>query len=96
MASKLAYSVFTENLIEIALTYADLVFKYPVLTEIDSITWKQKFVDWANEFEEKYPEPEHWEDSDYPDCIDAFAREKIGEFGGIGVKPSAGGVIRTW
>lgn len=83
MASKLVYGVYTENLIEIALTYASMVAEHPELTETDSITWKQQFVEWANEFEEKYPEPEHWEDSDYPDCIDAFAREKIGEYGGI-------------
>ena len=83
MACKLVYGAHTESLIEIALTYANLAVKYPVLTDTDSITWKQKFVEWANEFDEKYPDPEHWEDSDYLDCIDAFAREKIGEYGGI-------------
>lgn len=84
MADKLVYGVYTENLIEISLTYASFVIKYPVLTDTDSITWKQKFVDWANEFEEKYPEPEHWEDSDYLECIDAFAAEKICEYARIG------------
>lgn len=50
MAGKLIYGVYTENLIEIALTYASLLVKHPVLADTDSITWKQEFVDWANEF----------------------------------------------
>lgn len=84
MAGKLIYGVYTENLIEIALTYASLVVKHPVLADTDSITWKQKFVDWANEFEEKYPELEHWDDSAYLECIDAFATDKICEYARIG------------
>lgn len=82
MDGKLVYGLYTENLIEIALTYASLVVKHPALTDTDSATWKQKFVDWANEFEEKYPE--HWEDNDYLEYIDAFATEKICEYARIG------------
>ena len=84
MADKLVYGVYTENLIEIALTYASLMIKYPVLTDTNSITQKQEFVDWANEFEEKYPD--HWENGDYLECIDAFATEKICAYAMIGRK----------
>lgn len=83
MAGKLTYSVYTENLIEIAFAYAELASRYPDLTETDSITWKQQFVKMANEFEDNYPEPGHWGDSDYLDFIDGFAREKIFEFAGM-------------
>ena len=86
MADKLVYGVYTENLIDIALTYASLMIKYPVLTDTDSITWKQEFVDWANEFEKKYQESERLEDSDYLECIDAFATEKICVYAMIGRK----------
>lgn len=80
MADKLVYGVYTENLIEIALTYASLVVKYPVLTDTDSITWKQKFVDWANEFESQWQEDR---DSEYLEDIEKFARHKILEYAGL-------------
>lgn len=81
---KMAYNKVSENLMEISFIYASLQAKHKELSNIDSLAWKQKFVDWANEFEETYPEPEHWEDSDYLECIDAFATKKICEYAKIG------------
>ena len=50
----LEYNEQTENLMEIAMMLEQLKgeseYLFEVLTDIDSITWKQKFVDWANEF----------------------------------------------
>lgn len=80
---KMTYNKVSENLVEISLVYAGMQEKYKELGEIDSITWKQLFVDWANEFEEKYPESKYWEDSDYLECMDAFATEKICEYARI-------------
>ena len=52
----LEYNEQTENLMEIAMMLEQLKgeseYLFEVLTDIDSITWKQKFVDWANEFTE--------------------------------------------
>ena len=49
----LEYNEQTENLMEIAMMLEQLKgeseYLFEVLTDIDSITWKQKFVDWANE-----------------------------------------------
>lgn len=54
----LEYNEQTENLMEIAMMLEQLKgeseYLFEVLTDIDSITWKQKFVDWANEFTETY------------------------------------------
>lgn len=69
------YNRETENLIEIVRAYDEVAAGFPDLTEIESLTWNQKFVDWANEFEEKNPEPE-----DYPYQITTFAKRKIFEF----------------
>lgn len=79
----LQYGVYTKNLIEIAFTYAALVSKYSELSLIDSIVWKQQFVTWANEFEEKYSESGYWESNEYLDYIDAFVKERILEFAGL-------------
>ena len=76
----LEYNEQTENLMEIAMMLEQLKgeseYLFEVLTDIDSITWKQKFVDWANEFTETY-EPNNLE------VIEGFAREKILEFAGV-------------
>lgn len=61
----LEYNEQTENLMEIAMMLEQLKgeseYLFEVLTDIDSITWKQKFVDWANEFTETYePNKDVW------------------------------------
>lgn len=61
----LEYNEQTENLMEIAMMLEQLKgeseYLFEVLTDIDSITWKQKFVDWANEFTETYePNRDVW------------------------------------
>lgn len=70
----------SENLVEISLTFARLQKEHEELSDIDSAAWKQQFVEWANEFEERHPEPEHWADSDYLWYIEKFARQKILEY----------------
>lgn len=81
---RMAYGGVQENLVEISFVYAGLKAGHGELGCIDSATWKQKFVDWANEFEEKYPDPDHWAEDDYLECIGAFATEKICEYANIG------------
>lgn len=41
----------TENLIEITWTYVNLSEEFPRLNDQDSMSWKQMFITWANEFE---------------------------------------------
>lgn len=77
---KTVFGHLTENIMEITLVYADLQASTSELCEIDSITWKQKFVDWANEFESQWQESE---DSDYLEDIEKFARHKILEYAGL-------------
>ena len=70
----------SENLVEISLVFADMQITHSSLCGIDSTTWKEQFVEWANEFESK------WDDSlDYPEEIDRFARKKIAEYAGLEV-----------
>lgn len=67
----------TENVIEIAQTFTRLASENYHLLDIDSEEWKQKFVEWANEFEAG------WVDNlerDYPDEIGDFAVEKINAY----------------
>lgn len=76
----LEYNEQTENLMEIAMMLEQLKgeseYLFEVLTDIDSITWKQKFVDWANEFTETYePNKDVWP-GNYLEVIERFAREK--------------------
>ncbi len=66
-----------ENVIEIAQTFIRMADYNYHLLEIDSTEWKQKFVDWANEFEKE------WVDDsarDYLDEIGDFAAEKINDY----------------
>lgn len=84
----LEYNEQTENLMEIAMMLEQLKgeneYLFEVLTDIDSITWKQKFVNWANEFTETYePNRDVWP-GNYLEVIERFAREKILEFAGVG------------
>ena len=51
---KTEFNRVTENLIEITWTYVNLLEEFPRLDEQDSMSWKQMFVAWANEFEELY------------------------------------------
>lgn len=83
----LEYNEQTENLMEIAMMLEQLKgeseYLFEVLTDIDSITWKQKFVDWANEFTETYePNKDVWP-GNYLEVIEGFSREKILEFAGV-------------
>lgn len=81
MGDKLEYNRRTENLIEIARMYVELAIRHPKLTDIDSITWNQHFVDLANQFEEDNPDMD-WLSEDYLEAIESYAKEKILEFGG--------------
>lgn len=81
MGEKLEYNRRTENLIEIARMYVELTIRHPELTDIDSITWNQHFVDLANQFEEENPDMD-WKSEDYLEMIESYAKEKILEFGG--------------
>lgn len=60
----------TENLIEIAWRYESLKAEYDFLTNTDSMSWKQLFITWANEFEELYGS-KNWNeiDEDYYETI---------------------------
>lgn len=81
MEDRLVYNKHVENLEEISMAYASLVCEYPKLTDHDSVTWKQQFVDWANEFEDIHPNIDG--SDDYLILIADFAKQKILEFGGV-------------
>lgn len=75
---KTEFNRATENLIEIAWRYESLKAEYDFLTNTDSMSWKQLFITWANEFEELYGS-KNWNeiDEDYYETIERFAEEKI-------------------
>ena len=75
---KAEFNRATENLIEIAWKYESLKAEYDFLTNTDSMSWKQLFITWANEFEELYGS-KNWNeiDEDYYETIERFAEEKI-------------------
>ena len=75
---KAQFNRATENLIEIAWKYESLKAEYDFLTNTDSMSWKQLFITWANEFEELYGS-KNWNeiDEDYYETIERFAEEKI-------------------
>ena len=81
--SRLEYSRYTENLIEIVTVFVNLAGGHPELTDIDSVTWEQEFVGWANEFEDMHPDFHYWDDNDYPESIEQFAIEKILKYAGL-------------
>lgn len=83
---RLIFDKHTENLAEISMVYARLTAEYPKLMEDDSIAWKQMFVEWANEFEEEYPDLDEL-GADYQVMIELYAKEKIFEYAGIEMKP---------
>ena len=81
---ELVYNEQAENLIEIAWTFKACASKYPQLKDIDSTTWKEQFVEWANEFEHLYPDSDYELDGwDYSEKVEVYATEKILDFGGI-------------
>ena len=82
LQEKMAYNKIAENLVEISLVYARLQTEYEKLGEIDSITWKQMFAQWANDFEIVQPDA-GWNQDDYLEAIEKFARHKILEYAGI-------------
>lgn len=82
-----ALNKVSENLVEISLIFASLQSELRDGREIDSITWKQEFLVWANEFEQMYGSAE-WRlsdngSTDYLETIEAFAKEKIRKFAGL-------------
>lgn len=79
---KLAYSKASENLVEISLVYSSLQAGREELGNIDSTTWKQLFVQWANDFETVYAGTD-WNQKDYLEEIERFACHKILEYAGL-------------
>lgn len=77
----------SENLVEISMTFAKLQPEIKDKQDIDSTTWKQKFVDWANEFERMYENAdwgtEETDGRDYIDVIEEYAKKKIRQFAGL-------------
>lgn len=82
--SALLYNKASENLIEITFVFAGLQAQgaHEKLCETDSITWKQMFVDWANEFETVHADDD-WNQNDYLDEIKRYAQQKILEYAGL-------------
>lgn len=100
----LEYNEQTENLMEIAMMLEQLKgeseYLFEVLTDIDSITWKQKFVDWANEFTETYePNRDVWP-GNYLEVIEGVCQREnpgVRRSGGKGVmilRRAAKGIVR--
>lgn len=81
---EMVYNKVSENLIEIALTYASLWAGNEKIcgAGIDSISWKQMFVQWANDFETEWAGTE-WDQNDYLEEIQKFAQKKILEYAGM-------------
>lgn len=77
----------SENLVEISLAFASLQPELQEGQEIDSLTWKQEFVVWANEFEQMYENANWGTDEtggrDYLEVIEEFAKKKIKKFAGL-------------
>lgn len=78
---EMEYSKVTENLVEISMAFASLQKEHEELSHIDSVTWKQQFVKWANEFESTWCENDA--EKDYLEKIEKFARMKITEYAGL-------------
>lgn len=78
----LAYGKAPENLIEISFVFASMQAGHEKLCGTDSITWKQMFVDWANEFETAHAGTD-WGQDDYLEEIKKYARQKILAYAGL-------------
>lgn len=81
---KMAYNKASENLAEISLVYAGMLEEHRRLSSVDSITWKQLFVQWANDFEMVQAGTD-WNQKDYLEEMEKFARRKILEYVGLEV-----------
>lgn len=81
---KMVYNKASENLVEISLVYASLQAEHEEMSNTDSITWKQMFMQWANEFEMVNMDTD-WNQVDYLEEIEEFARCKILEYAGLEV-----------
>lgn len=82
-----AFDKVSENLVEISLAFASMQSEIKDVPEIDSLTWKQEFVAWANEFEQMYRNAE-WGAADvggkdYLEAIEEFAKGKIRKLAGL-------------
>ena len=78
---KMIYNKASENLVEITLVYVGMLEEHKQLSGVDSITWKQLFVQWANDFEAAQAGAD-WNQKDYLEEIGKFARRKILEYVG--------------
>lgn len=78
---EIGYSRIAENLMEISMVFANMQKVHDELSDIDSITWKQQFVKWANEFEETWSKCD--DEKDYPEEIEKFADLRIKEYAGL-------------
>lgn len=79
---KINYNKASDNLVEISLVYAGMLEEHKRLSSVDSITWKQLFVQWANDFESVQASTD-WNQEDYLEEIGNFARSKILEYVGL-------------
>lgn len=75
----------SENLVEISLMFASLQPEIKGTQEIDSLTWKQMFMQWANEFETAHKCAD-WDQRFYLEEIGRFARNKIMKFAGVALR----------
>lgn len=75
----------SENLVEISLMFASLQPEIKGMQEIDSLTWKQMFMQWANEFETAHKGAD-WDKRVYLEEIERFARNKIMKFAGVALR----------
>ncbi len=79
---KMIFNKASENLVEIALVYVGMLEEHKRLSSVDSITWKQLFVQWANDFEAAQAGID-WNQEDYLKEIGKFAHSKILEYVGL-------------
>ena len=82
MADKIVFNKATENLIEISRVFSRENERYDLLEDIENRTWYEKFVEWANEFEERHGASD-WnsgECGDYYEAIEEYAKTKILNF----------------
>lgn len=78
---EIGYSKVAENLMEISMVFANMQKMHEELSDIYSVTWKQQFVKWANEFEKMWSENDG--EKDYLEEIEKFAEMKIKEYAGL-------------
>lgn len=79
---KVTYDKVSENLVEISLVFAGMLEEHRRLSSVDSITWKQLFVQWAKDFEAVQAGTDGNQE-DYLEEIEKFTRRKIMEYVGL-------------